>query len=177
MSSTLNPPFIRFLRGFVPFGFMASINYSFANPDQDNVYDVFPVQRSKYAFVSGYSVKHEDRMQFEKRWKDLARFYQGQEGYLFNKLIRQEEPDDQEKVLYLDFNQWTTGDAYKIAASRATRVVLWDKLQEVCEAEETYKQPMMYKTVVDDTEFTPSEVLNARKTSNVAVSMNSRNVA
>ena len=170
-----NPPFLQFLRGFAPFGFMASMNYSFANPDHDNVYDVFPVQRSKYAFISGYVVQYDQRMQFERRWKDLARFYQTQEGYLFNKLIRQDSPDEG-KVLYLDFNQWTTGDAYKVAASRNTREVLRERLHEVCE-EDTFSQPMMYKTVVDDTEFTPSEVLNARKTSNVAVSMNSRNLA
>ena len=153
------------------------MTYSFANPDEDNIYDIFPVQKSKYAFISGYLVPKENRLAFEHKWRDLARYYQKQDAYLFNKLIRQDNPDDEGKILYLDFNQWTTGDAYKVASSRNIRDTLWDKMHEYCvDSPDTFKYPMMYKSVVDDTQFTPSEIVHARRTSNVSVSMNSRNV-
>ena len=168
-----NPPFLTFLRAFVPFGFMGAMTYSFANPDEDNVYDIFPVQKSKYSFITGYKVKQENRVAFEKSWRDLARYYQGQEGYLFNKLIREDVKEGD--MLYLDFNQWTNGDSFRIAASKSLRDKLFSALHDHCEEDQlTFTNPMMYKSVVDDTQFTPSEVINARKNSNLPVSMNSQ---
>ena len=145
------------------------MSYSFCNPDPDNIYDVFPVQKTKYAFISGYVVPSERRISFEEKWKNLARFYQKQDGYLYNKLIRSHAIDASGSYLYFDFNQWTTGDAYKIACSRSSRDELLDEIHKEClmDDSKSYRHPLMYKTVVDDTQFTPSEVIQARNPTNV----------
>ena len=159
-----NTPFLRFLRAFVPFGFMGSMSYSFANPDENNIYDIFPVVKSKYAFICSYAVKPDERVSFERKWKDVARFYQQQDGYLYNKLLRSETRDPDGNFVYIDVNQWATGDAYKTAASKTLRQTLFSRLYDSADKASifTHNTPMMYKTVVDDTQFTPSEVLQAR---------------
>ena len=165
--------FLGFLRAFAPFGFMGAMTYSFANPDEDNVYDIFPVQKSKYAFICGYVVPDTQRLNFEHKWKDMARYYQKQDGYLYNKLVRQETADKSGNIVYLDFNQCTTGEAYKVAAIRSLRQTLWDSIQSVCvDSPDNFKYPLMYKSVVDDTQFAPSEIIHARALSNAPRSMN-----
>ena len=164
------PPLVSFLRAFCPLGLGVTIGYSFANPDEDNIYDVFPVQKSQYCFISAYTVPQDQRRSFEGRWKNLARFYQQQDGYLFNKLIRSDSPDENGCYLFMDFNQWSTGDAYKVACSRGGRDEMYSAIKDVCiqVSKDSFSHPMMYKTVVDDTRFTPSEVLQARSPGNVA---------
>ena len=66
-----------------------TVCYAFANPDEGNVYDIFPSQKSNFAFIQSYKIHENEKYIFEKKWKNLAKYYQGQEGYLFNKLIRQ----------------------------------------------------------------------------------------
>jgi hypothetical protein len=130
----------------------ATVCYAFANPDEGNVYDIFPSQRSKFAFITEYRVKASDRWVFENKWKDLARFYQQQEGYLFNKLIRQKEDvDKKEDLRYYSIMQWTTGESLVKAMGRGNHKSLIDEIPAL------NSRPFMYKIVVDDTEFDPNE--------------------
>lgn len=131
-----------------------TVCYAFANPDEGNVYDIFPTQKSKFAFITEYRVKPEDRWNFETKWKDLARYYQQQEGYLFNKLVRTknvESPED--GFRYMSIMQWTTGESFVKSLGKATHKTLADEIpRDVKE-----KKPLMFKIVVDDTEFDPNE--------------------
>ena len=174
MSANL-PPLVRLLRVFCPFGMGCVVSYSFSNPDNDNVYDVFPVQKSKNCFISGYKVCAKERTTFEDRWKKLARFYQKQDGYLFNKLIRSSDVDGNWNYFFIDFNQWSSGDSFKIASSRAAQTDLISSINESRNAHinEKSPRPLMFKTVVDDTSFTPSEVLQARSPQNIAARLSS----
>ena len=130
-----------------------TVCYAFANPDEGNVYDIFPSQRSKFAFITDYTVKEADRWSFEQKWKDLARFYQGQEGYLFNKLVRSKDASDSGEFQYYSLMQWTTGESLVKCAGKGTHKALADELPP--------SKPMMYKIVVDDTEFDPNESFSA----------------
>lgn len=123
--------------------------YAFANPDEGNVYDVFPSQKSRFAFISQYIVKSKDQWAFEQKWKDLARYYQQQEGYLFNKLVRTKTADEQGDLRYMSLTQWTTGESFLKSTGKGTHKTLTDDLPST--------QPLMYKIVVDDTEFDPNE--------------------
>ena len=128
----------------------ATVCYAFANPDEGNVYDIFPTGKSKFAFVNKHIVPRADKWEFEQKWKDLARFYQGQEGYLFNKLMRQSEVADDEFVYY-SLMQWTTGDSFIRSTGKSMYKQLVDEIPGKTGA------PLMYKIVVDDTEFDPNE--------------------
>ena len=123
--------------------------YAFANPDEGNVYDVFPSQKSRFAFLSHYSVPAKDQWSFENKWKNLARFYQQQEGYLFNKLVKSKSADENDEVRYMSLTQWTTGESFVKSTGKGTHKTLTDELPPT--------QPLMYKIVVDDTEFDPNE--------------------
>eukprot|EP00419_Tripos_fusus_P024121 CAMPEP_0172722558 /NCGR_PEP_ID=MMETSP1074-20121228/81777_1 /TAXON_ID=2916 /ORGANISM="Ceratium fusus, Strain PA161109" /LENGTH=155 /DNA_ID=CAMNT_0013548597 /DNA_START=60 /DNA_END=527 /DNA_ORIENTATION=+ len=124
--------------------------YAFTNPDVDNVYDIFPLHKPPpFAFVNVYNVKEEDAYEFEDVWKDLVRFNQKQEGYLFTKMFKADQRDrgfGPTKFQYMDISQWTTGDAQRRATLRAS-------YQSAAEAMEKYcgPKPMMYSVVVDDT--------------------------
>ncbi len=130
----------------------ATVCYAFANPDEGNVYDVFPTSRSKHAFINTYRVKESEKWKFESKWKDLARYYQQQEGYLYNKLIRSKNPDDGETYHYYGVMQWTTGEAFVKSTGKPSYMQL---VAELPTAERS--KPLMYKVVVDDTEFDPEE--------------------
>ena len=137
---------------FAFFASGATVCYAFANPDEGNVYDIFPSQKSKFAFINRFSVKEQDKWNFERKWKDLARFYQGQEGYLFNKLVRSKETDNEGRFSYYGIMQWTTGESYIKSTGKTSYVNLAAELPE-----ESKAAPLMYKLVVDDTEFDPNE--------------------
>mmetsp|Transcript_55395 Transcript_55395/g.161714 ORF Transcript_55395/g.161714 Transcript_55395/m.161714 type:complete len:154 (-) Transcript_55395:293-754(-) len=133
----------------------AAGGYAFTNPDVDTVYDIFPLHKPPpYAFLNVYKVKKEDSFDFEQTWKELARFNQVQEGYLFTKLMK---ADNRSASLggapqfdYIDIQQWTTGDAQRRATLRPSFQKLKDDLQGW-----SSRDPMMYSVVVDDT---PSRV-------------------
>jgi heme-degrading monooxygenase HmoA len=141
--------FHRTMTRFAFFTGGATVCYAFANPDEGNVYDIFPTQKSKFAFVTHFSVKAEDKWTFENKWKDLARYYQQQEGYLFNKLVRRKEIAENGEFKYMSLMQWTTGESYIKATGKGTHKTLSDELPK--------SDPLMYKIVVDDTEFDPNE--------------------
>merc|ERR1719446_322479 len=126
----------------------AAGGYAFTNPDVDNVYDVFPLQKPPpYAFINAYKVSKEDSHEFEQAWKELARFNQRQEGYLFTKLHKLDAKDDtfgEATYRYIDMSQWTTGDAHRRTTLRPGYKDLAAKLPG------SQKMPMMYSTVVDD---------------------------
>ena len=126
--------------------------YAFANPDEGTVYDIFPTQKTKFAFINTYSVNAADKWAFESKWKDLARFYQNQEGYLFNKLMRGKEEEEDGKFNYFGIMQWTTGDSFIKSTGKGQHKQLIDELPVVSKG-----KPLMYKIVVDDTEFDPNE--------------------
>jgi heme-degrading monooxygenase HmoA len=149
----------------------ATVCYAFSNPDEGNVYDIFPTQKSKHAFINSFTVSEENKWEFESKWKDLARFYQQQEGYLFNKLIRSKEPNEDGNFNYYGIMQWTTGESFIKSTNKTSYKTLVDDLPLVEETNsinkddnsEQQKQqrrrrhPLMYKIVVDDTEFDPNE--------------------
>ena len=159
------PPFVSFLRIVCPLGLGCIVSYSFTNPDSDNVYDVFPVRKSRNCFISAYLVPLEERASFEACWKQLARFYQKQDGYLFNKLVRSSGIGNDGRYMFFDFNQWSSGDSFKIANSRVAQTELLGNLDL---SSRNYTRPLMFKMVVDDTNFTPSEVMQARNPESVA---------
>jgi hypothetical protein len=132
----------------------ATVCYAFSNPDEGNVYDIFPTARTKYAFISRFQIDASDRWKFENKWKDLARFYQAQEGYLFNKLVRASGADDGEegKLDYYALMQWTTGESFLKSTQKSNHKLLVDELPV-----RRMDKPIMYKVVVDDTEFDPNE--------------------
>mmetsp|Transcript_6979 Transcript_6979/g.14112 ORF Transcript_6979/g.14112 Transcript_6979/m.14112 type:complete len:153 (-) Transcript_6979:41-499(-) len=124
--------------------------YAFTNPDVDNVYDIFPLHKPPpYAFINVYKVKKEDARDFEQAWKDVARFQQRQEGYLFTKMLKADARDSTlgpAQYEYIDIVQWTTGDAQRRAALRPGYQQLYDEIKS-----KTVGEPMMYSSVVDDT--------------------------
>mmetsp|Transcript_87779 Transcript_87779/g.196192 ORF Transcript_87779/g.196192 Transcript_87779/m.196192 type:complete len:153 (-) Transcript_87779:115-573(-) len=128
--------------------------YAFTNPDVDTVYDIFPLHKPPpYAFLNVYKVKKDDFFDFEQSWKEVARFNQRQEGYLFTKLMKVDTRKAQlgePQYQYIDITQWTTGDAQR----RATLRPSFHKLKEDLQGW-TGRDPMMYSVVVDDT---PSKV-------------------
>ena len=129
----------------------ATVCYAFANPDEGNVYDIFPSAKSKFAFVNQYKVNEKEKWAFEQKWKSLARFYQNQEGYLFNKLLRKNEIEPDGQFLYYGIMQWTTGDSFVRSTGKGEHKTLADAVPGTASA------PLMYKIVVDDTEFDPNE--------------------
>ncbi len=131
----------------------ATVCYAFANPDEGNVYDIFPTQKSKHAFINTFRVKQENKWDFESKWKELARYYQQQEGYLFNKLLRSKETDEDGSFKYYGIMQWTTGESF----IKSTGKGMYKQLVDDLPIEGSAKHPMMYKIVVDDTEFDPNE--------------------
>ena len=139
--------------------------YAFANPDEGNVYDIFPTQKTKFAFVTEYRVKPQDKWTFENKWKDLARYYQQQEGYLFNKLVRTKNLEDESSdpsFRYIAIMQWTTGDSFVKSLGKATHKTLADEIPRTVQE----GKPLMYKIVVDDTEFDPNETFAPYNSSN-----------
>jgi len=130
----------------------ATVCYAFANPDEGNVYDIFPSQKSSFAFINSWKIAEGEKWGFEQKWKNLARYYQGQEGYLFNKLIRSKDVDSGTgEFRYYGIMQWTTGDSFIKSMGKATYKTLNDEMPK------GGSKPMMYKIVVDDTEFDPNE--------------------
>ena len=175
MSSRV-PASISIIRAFCPCALGGVVAYSFANPDDDNIYDIFPVQKTKHCFISLYKVPRNNQETFQNKWKELARFYQLQEGYLFNKLIRSHELVDGESYLYLDYNQWANGETYKAASSRERKAALASQISLLLYNDITppSSSSFMYKKVVDDTQYTPSEVLQSRSPDNLADRLNDK---
>mmetsp|Transcript_22089 Transcript_22089/g.50504 ORF Transcript_22089/g.50504 Transcript_22089/m.50504 type:complete len:158 (+) Transcript_22089:69-542(+) len=132
----------------------AAWGYAFTNPDETNVYDVFPVKKPPpYAFINVFKVSPEKNYEFEQSWRDLARYRQQQEGYLFTQLHKAKaltskapvEDSMQPEYQYIDVTQWTTGDAHRRALLRTTYQPLVDKMPF-----ESCSSPLMYSMVVDD---------------------------
>mmetsp|Transcript_19930 Transcript_19930/g.63119 ORF Transcript_19930/g.63119 Transcript_19930/m.63119 type:complete len:153 (+) Transcript_19930:98-556(+) len=128
----------------------AAGGYAFTNPDVDNVYDIFPLHKPPpYAFINVYKVDKQDCADFEQGWKELARFNQRQEGYLFTKMLKADGRDrgfGAPQYDYIDITQWTTGDAQRRAALRPTYLKLLEELPGT-----SARAPLMYSVVVDDT--------------------------
>lgn len=143
--------FHRTMTRFAFFTGGATVCYAFANPDDGNVYDIFPTARSKHAFINTFKVKETEKWSFESKWKNLARYYQQQEGYLYNKLIRSKDTVDG-MYQYYAIMQWTTGEAFVKSTGKPSYQQLVGELPTVDRS-----KPLMYKVVVDDTEFDPDE--------------------
>merc|ERR1712048_1115014 len=106
--------------------------YAFTNPDVDNVYDIFPLHKPPpYAFLNVYKI--DQSYEFEESWKDLTRFNQRQEGYLFTKLLKADKKRDfgfgEPEFDYIDITQWTTGDAMRRATLRPGYEKLFDDVK------------------------------------------------
>eukprot|EP00931_Biecheleriopsis_adriatica_P111744 TRINITY_DN86201_c0_g1_i1.p1 TRINITY_DN86201_c0_g1~~TRINITY_DN86201_c0_g1_i1.p1 ORF type:complete len:158 (-),score=44.44 TRINITY_DN86201_c0_g1_i1:115-588(-) len=129
----------------------AAGGYAFTNPDVDNVYDLFPLHKPPpFAFLNVYKVKEEDSRKFEEEWKELAKFNQRQEGYLFTKFMKADPRDAEygKRVYdYIDITQWTTGDAQRRASLRTG----YQELEEALPGERL-SAPMMFSVVVDDSQ-------------------------
>ncbi|CAE7195342.1 unnamed protein product [Symbiodinium microadriaticum] len=120
-----------------------------------SVYDIFPLSKPPpFAFLNLYKVKEEDKHQFEQDWKEVAKFNQRQEGYLFTKFLKADpraEGYENRVYDYIDIVQWTTGDAQRRASLRTVYQELEAKLHA-----ERLPFPMMFSSVVDDTKKTPT---------------------
>lgn len=90
IGTLLNNTFrIRTFNRFVCFLIGSSITYGLSNPDIDTVYEFFPVfKQNKFAYLTFLQVDEKDDHIFEERLKDLCRFYQKQQGYLYTKIIK-----------------------------------------------------------------------------------------
>jgi hypothetical protein len=132
------------------FGLGYNLAKAFTNPTDDGWYDPFPTAKTKYSFVTSYSVDPVMGYDFEKNWKNIARFYQVQEGYLFNQLLRGPATPNAPQE-YTEIARWTSGDARK----RSTMRQGYKPLMEEMPASITQKATM-FKIVVDDSEYSPT---------------------
>ena len=133
--------------------------YAFTNPDVDNVYDFFPLHKPPpYAFINTYSVDKDQAHDFEEKWKEMTRFKQRQEGYLFTKLHKLVKPVEDKAATkagmeakgihydYVDVTQWTTADAHR----RMTLRTEYERLVGELPGGGSRKVPLMYSIVVND---------------------------
>jgi heme-degrading monooxygenase HmoA len=132
--------------------------YAFTNPDADTVYDIFPIQKPPpFAFITVYKVDKDKSHEFEQSWKEVARFHQRQEGYLFTKFLRADakvKDMGQAQYDYVDIVQWSTGDAQRRATLRTGYRQLIEDMQAHQRSPGTPEancSPLMYSVVVDDT--------------------------
>lgn len=138
-----------FNRG-VAFATGFGLSYSFANPDMDTVYEVFPTfSQRNYAFITLFAVSPEDDTRFEESVKNLLRYYQQQQGYLYTKLMKATNDSDA-PYRYLNISSWLKNDDLKLANAKPTAKRLVAELP----LQGKYK-PVLYKVVVDDSEYIP----------------------
>mmetsp|Transcript_24333 Transcript_24333/g.54183 ORF Transcript_24333/g.54183 Transcript_24333/m.54183 type:complete len:150 (-) Transcript_24333:153-602(-) len=124
----------------------AAGGYAFTNPDQDNVYDIFPLQKPPpYAYINTYKVKKGEENEFRNSWRTVARFQQSQQGYLYTKLYQATPQLGEAEYDFIDVTQWTTGDAYRRLTLRPGYRELWEGLKA-----EVVGNPMLFRVVVDD---------------------------
>ncbi|CBZ52840.1 conserved hypothetical protein [Neospora caninum Liverpool] len=129
------------------FGF----SYSFANPDDDTVYEMFPLEtQNKFAVVSFYRVEKEKMNEFEDRAKDCCRFNQQQQGYLFTRLLRAKYPEEA-PYQYLQITTWLRIEDFLLARDRPIGEKLRRALPLLSPA-----HPLLYQNVADDTKYTPA---------------------
>eukprot|EP00929_Paragymnodinium_shiwhaense_P114069 TRINITY_DN82392_c0_g1_i1.p1 TRINITY_DN82392_c0_g1~~TRINITY_DN82392_c0_g1_i1.p1 ORF type:complete len:194 (+),score=45.46 TRINITY_DN82392_c0_g1_i1:80-583(+) len=135
------------LNRFICLATGGACGYAFTNPDVDNVYDLFPVQKPPpFAFINVYKIKAGENTEFEESWKNVARMNQKQQGYLFTKLMRANDKTGVPSFDYIDMSQWASGDSFRRASLRPGHQSTVGSLQ--CTSE---NKPMMYTRVVDDT--------------------------
>ncbi|KFG65348.1 hypothetical protein TGRUB_260990 [Toxoplasma gondii RUB] len=129
------------------FGF----SYSFANPDDDTVYEMFPLEtQNKFALVSLFSVDKDKMREFESRAKDCCRFNQQQQGYLFTRLLRAKDPATA-PFQFLQITTWLTMDDFLLARDKPTG----EKLRNALPVRKAAR-PVLYQNVADDTKYTPA---------------------
>mmetsp|Transcript_46858 Transcript_46858/g.111512 ORF Transcript_46858/g.111512 Transcript_46858/m.111512 type:complete len:154 (-) Transcript_46858:124-585(-) len=123
--------------------------YAFTNPDESNVYDIFPVKKPPpYAFINVFKVPEDKKYEFEQSWRELARYRQVQEGYLYTKLHKALPGEDESMKPvydYIDVTQWSTGDAHRRCMLRTMYQSLMEKMPF-----DYASSPLMYSMVVDD---------------------------
>nr|CEL66820.1 TPA: hypothetical protein BN1204_026290 [Neospora caninum Liverpool] len=120
------------------FGF----SYSFANPDDDTVYEMFPLEtQNKFAVVSFYRVEKEKMNEFEDRAKDW---------YLFTRLLRAKYPEEA-PYQYLQITTWLRIEDFLLARDRPIGEKLRRALPLLSPA-----HPLLYQNVADDTKYTPA---------------------
>lgn len=74
----------------------------------------------------------------------------GPGGISVQQTDKEQNPDSKGEFNYYGIMQWTTGDSFIKSTGKGTHKTLADELPKL-------SKPLMYKIVVDDTEFDPNE--------------------
>lgn len=150
---------IRTYNRFICFLVGGAFTYSLANPDIDTVYEFFPIfKQNKFAYLTFLQVDEKHDKYFEERLKDLCRFYQKQQGYLYTKIIKRKKEvmdSTQEKknelAKYIIISTWLKSENFLLASNRMHGQLLIKKIQQY-----SNYNPYLYKIVVDDWDYIPS---------------------
>ncbi|PFH33298.1 hypothetical protein BESB_084970 [Besnoitia besnoiti] len=128
------------------FGF----TYSFANPDDDTVYEMFPLETQKrFAMVNLFHVEKDKAKEFEARAKDCSRFNQQQQGYLYTRLLRAKDAATA-PYQYLQITTWLTMEDFLLARDKPVGAQLRKNLPA------SGAPPLLYQNVADDTKHSPT---------------------
>lgn len=148
-----------------------AFTYSLANPDIDTVYEFFPIfKQNKFAYITFLQVDGKHDKIFEEKLKDLCRFYQKQQGYLYTKIIKEKKEQKEKKenkennnisslsdnklnhlTKYIIISTWLKSENFLLATNRMYGQLLIKKIQQYCNY-----NPYLYKIVVDDWDYIPS---------------------
>ncbi|CRH02576.1 conserved Plasmodium protein, unknown function [Plasmodium relictum] len=127
-----------------------SFTYSLTNPDIDTVYEFFPIfKQNKYAYLTFLEVNEKNDKVFEEKLKDLCRFYQKQQGYLYTKIIKRKN-NLNNLSKYIIVSTWLKSENYLLACNRIYGQLLIKNIQNFA----NYNS-YLYKIVVDDSDYLP----------------------
>eukprot|EP00916_Digyalum_oweni_P024531 GHVL01040536.1.p1 GENE.GHVL01040536.1~~GHVL01040536.1.p1 ORF type:complete len:129 (+),score=28.01 GHVL01040536.1:137-523(+) len=121
------------------------------NPDAASLVEHFPVFRNRSnCFVTEYKIDEKNKNAFEHKWKNLTRYCQKQEGYLFTQLYKVSD-NANSNFDYIQFQQWVTPQML----TRTSENIKYKELSNGLKAE---SKCLLYKLVADDTDFTPESL-------------------
>ncbi|KAL8444122.1 hypothetical protein Emed_006409 [Eimeria media] len=142
-----------------------AIGSSFTNPDKDTAYELFPVQKQQvYVHLNKVYTDPADDATVQEKIKDLHRFYQQQQGYLYSRLLRLEDADapnssnsssnssssSSKLPRFVTVSSWLTPSDMTMARARAAALGLPQQIGGDPQGEQ------LYKTVANDAEYSPT---------------------
>jgi len=137
--------------GMLALAISFSLSYGFANPDVTSAYDLFPIMKQRdYAFIHFHKVPSDKVESFQFHWRNLARYIQQQEGYLYTKLMKSVRPDEAE-YQFVSYTTWVDEAAHRRAVDKPVGQMLIGALPV-----KEYT-PLLQKIVVNDSEYVPPE--------------------
>ncbi|OEH74495.1 uncharacterized protein LOC34620548 [Cyclospora cayetanensis] len=141
-----------------------AIGFSFTNPDSDTAYELFPVHSQQtHVHVSKLYIDKADEDTAIEKLKDLHRFFQQQQGYLYSRLLKLDDSSNSDNsgnsILprFVTVSSWLTPRDYSMAWSRAAALGLPQRIpQGPLAAQQGGPRAMLYKKVADDSEYSPT---------------------